>query len=54
VFQKSQNPQQVEDSVSFLGFRQDNNIAIQTLQRTQAPNKEVELSLVEVTYMLNE
>ena len=53
VFLKSQNPQP-EDSVSFLGFRQDSNISIQTLQRAQAPNNEVEQSLVEVTYMLSE
>jgi hypothetical protein len=41
VFQKSQNPQ-AEDSVTFLGFRQDSNIAIHTLQRAQTPNNEVD------------
>jgi hypothetical protein len=41
VFQKSLN-EQAEDSVSFLGFRQDSNISIQTLQRAKTPNNEVD------------
>jgi fructose-1,6-bisphosphatase len=53
VFQKSQNPQ-AEDSVSFLGFRQDSNIVINTLQRVQTTNNDVEQSLIDVTYMLSE